>query len=185
MKDVMDFAKWLLKHDIRAKNAVSFLVALLSLIAFYFESRYCQWFLELHQGYGAGGTAVTMLVVFLTAFLGVWLVYSGIAAHHGRVISWRQAWQKAERQERTIRENLDSLTEWQRSFLLRFIVENRRQIPEWDVGQYGAAWDFEMSVLLNKRIVKAHSQSGTVYEIEPLYYAYVKEHWNPCTSTLE
>jgi len=185
MKDIVDLAKWLLERDIRTKNAMSFLVALLSVIVCYFTSRRGQWFQELHQGYGAGGTAVAILVVFLTAFLAVWLAYSGIAAYHGRVVSRRQARQKAEQQQRTVRDNLDSLTEWQRGFLLRFIVENRRQIPEWEVGQYRAAWDFEMSVLLNKRIVKAHSQSGTVYEIEPLYYAYVKEHWNPRSGTLE
>jgi len=185
MKNVIDLAKWLLERDIRTKNATSVLVALLSVVVCYFVSRRCLWFQELHQEYRAAGTAVAMLVVFLTAFLAAWLVYSGIAAHHGRVVSRRQARQKAEQQQRTIRDNLDSLTEWQRSFLRRFLAENRRQIPEWEVGQYRAAWDFEMSVLLNKRIVKAHSQSGTVYEIEPLYYVYLKEHWNPHTSTLE
>ncbi len=183
MKDIVDFTKWLLEKDIRAKNAASFLVALLSVVVFYFTSKHCQWFQELKE-YGTIGVAVALLVVFLIAFLSAWLVYSGVAAYRQRIVSHQRAQQKAEQQQKNIRENLNSLTDWQRKFLLRFIVEDRRQIPEFEVGQYRAVWDFEMAVLIEKGIVKEHRQAG-VYEIEPHCYDYLKENWNPQTGTLE
>lgn len=185
MKEVVDFAKWLLERNIRAKNATSVLVALLSVAVCYFTSKHCQWFRELHE-YGAGGVPVALLVVFLTAFLGIWLIYSFIAARHQRVVSRHTAQREAEHQQRIIRDNLVSLTNWQRGFLLRFIVENRRQIPEFEVGTYKATWDFEVEVLIEKGIIKEHSSSGVdVHEIEPLYYAFLKERWNPQAGTLE
>lgn len=182
MKHLVGFLQWLLERDIRTKNATSVLGALLSVIVFYFVSKPYQWFHDLHQEYGAGGTAVAMLAVFLAVFLGVWLVYSGIAAHHGRVATRRQAQQKVQQQQSAIRNNLESLTEWQCKFLLRFIVEDRRQIPAFEVGRYKAAWDFEMDVLIAKNIIKQHR--GEVYEIHPLYHAYLIEHWDPATGTL-
>ena len=195
MNQMADLSKWLLEKDIRAKNAASCLLALLSVVVFYFASRHSEWFRELDR-YGAVGVGVALGVVFLSAFLATWLVYSGVAAYRHRVVSTRsaeqerilanqRAEQEADQQERLLRGNLDSLTTWQRGFLLRFIVEDRRQIPEFEVGQYKAAWDFEMAPLIAKRIVIYHRGGGGVYEIAPVYHAYVREHWNPQTGALE
>ncbi len=183
MKDVVDLSKWLLERDIRAKNAASFLFALLLVVVFYFPSRHRGWFQGI-EGYGAIGVAVALLVVFLIAFLSAWLVYSGIATYWQRVASRQRAQQEAEQQHKRIRDNLDSLTDWQRKFLLRFIVENRRQIPAFEVGRFKAAWDFEMAVLVEKGIVKEHRRAE-VFEIEPLYRDYLIEHWNRETGALE
>jgi hypothetical protein len=183
MKEVADLCKWLLEKDIRAKNAASFLVALLSLVIFYFTSKHCLWFQEL-RGYAAIGVAVALLVVFLIAFLSAWLVYSAVATYCQRVVSRRKARHDAQQQQKTVRSNLDSLTDWQRRFLLRFIVEHRTQIPEFEVGGFKAAWDFEMAVLTKKGIIKEHRRAG-VFEIEPVYHQYLLEHWNPDTGALE
>jgi hypothetical protein len=69
-------------------------------------------------------------------------------------------------------QTLTCLTPWQRAFLLRLLREGRRQIPEWEVGQYRAAWDFEMEVLVRKGIVYDH---GGMYEIAPDYYRCVQD----------
>ena len=182
MKHVFDLSKWLLEHDIRAKNAVSFLAALLSVVVFYFASRHCRWFQEI-QGYAAIGVGVVLLMVFLIGFLSTWLVYSGVATHWQRLASRERAQEEAGQEKESLRNNLESLSDWQGKFLLRFIVEGRRQIPEFEVGRYKAAWDFEMGVLIEKGIVKEHRQAR-VYEIEPHYHDYLKENWNPETGAL-
>ena len=183
MKDFVDLAKWLLEKDIRAKNAASFLVALTSVVIFYFASRHCGWFREI-EGHGAPAIVFAFAIVFLIAFLGTWLVYSGVATYHQQVVSRRQAQEEAERKTTSVRNNLETLTNWQRKFLLRFIVERRTQIPEFEVGRFKAAWDFEMDVLIEKGIVKEHSSAG-VFEIEPVYHQYLLEHWSPQTGALE
>lgn len=83
----------------------------------------------------------------------------------------------------TIRHNLKGLTEWQRQFLLRFIVEQRMQMAEFEIGGYKAAWDFELEVLLSKGIVHKHS-SASVYEIDPRYHEYLQKNWDPASGTL-
>jgi hypothetical protein len=89
---------------------------------------------------------------------------------------------EAEQGKRAIRNTLESLSDWQRWFLLRFIVEGRRQIPDFEVGDFKAAWDFEMDVLIAKGIVRQYR--GGVYEIVPTYYEYLKKNWNPQAGTL-
>jgi hypothetical protein len=183
MKDVFDIAKWFLEKDLRAKNSVSFLVALLSVVVFFVLSHGRVWFEEL-QGYGTAGVALAHLVVFLIAFLTTLLIYSPVARVAERKGAERKAEEEALERQKALRENLNTLTPWQRGFLLRFVTENRTQIPEFEVGQYRAAWDFEMDVLIEKAIVKEHRRSG-VYEIEPIYHHYLLEHWNPKTGALE
>ena len=155
MKDVGDLSKWFFEKDIRAKNAASLLVALLSVVIFYFASRHRDWFQDVER-FGATGIAVALLIVFLIALLSASLICSGVAASYRRVVARQRAGREAKQQKETIRDNLNSLTDWQRKFLLRFIVEGRTQIPEFEVGQFKAAWDFEMAVLVEKGIVKEH-----------------------------
>lgn len=183
MKDFADLAKWLLEKDIRAKNASSVLVALLSVAIFYFTATHREWFLDI-EARGTPAVLAAILVVFLIAFLGAWLLWSGVAAYCQRVAASRAARERQEHQQKTIRANLESLTDWQRRFLLRFITEGRTQIPEFEVGQFKATWDFEMAVLVEKGIVKEHRRAG-VFEIEPVYHQYLIEHWNRETGALE
>jgi hypothetical protein len=183
MKDIIDLSKWLLEKDIRAKNAASFLVALLSVVVFYFTSKDRHWFGQI-EGHGVAAVGVALLVVFLIAFFSMWLAYSAVTAVRQRRLDVDRSKCQAELQQKIIRENLESLSDWQRKFMLRFIVERRTQIPEFEVGQFKATWDFEMAVLVEKRIVKEHRSAG-VFEIEPLYRQYLIEHWNPESGALE
>lgn len=183
MKDFADLTKWLLEKDIRAKNASSVLVALLSVVIFYFAATHREWFLDIETR-GTPAAIAAILVVFLIAFLGAWLLWSGVAAYSQRVAARRAAREGQERLQKTIRDNLESLTKWQRGFLLRFITEDRTQIPEFEVGQFKAAWDFEMAILVEKGVVREHGRAG-VFEIEPAYYQYLIEHWNQQTGALE
>ena len=182
MKDLIDVSKWLLEKDIRAKNGASFLAGLLGLVSFYFASRDREWFQHIEE-YGEAAIAVALVIVFLIAFLATWLVWSGVAASRQRMVAIQQAEGEAKESLMSVRNNLESLTAWQRQFLLRFITEGRTQIPEFEVGQYRAAWDFEMSVLVEKGIIQEHHRAG-VYEIEPVCLVYLKQNWNPATGEL-
>ncbi len=195
MKDLAEPVKWLLEKDIRAKNATSFLAGLVAIVSCYFVSRGSSW-LEDVERYGPAGVAAAYVIVFLIAFFVVWLAWSGMAAHVHRGASIRNAQQERmlatqrakrelEQREQLLRGNLDKLTEWQRQFLLRFLVEGRRQIPEFEVGAYKATWDFEMAVLIEKRVIIHHRGGGGVYEIAPAYHDYLQEHWNAETGNLE
>jgi hypothetical protein len=77
---------------------------------------------------------------------------------------------------------LYALTIWQRTFLIRLLNENRRQIPEWEVGSYKAVWGPEMEVLIEKGVV--HEYRGGVYEIDPLYWDYLKHNFESGTNEL-
>lgn len=182
MRPLLDFLKRLLDMKTTIKNAVSLLVALVSVSVFYFTSKDSQWFEDLDE-YGLIGVGVSLSVVFLIGFLSAWLIYSGLATRRQRVASHRAALERAEQEIDAVRRNLDSLTPWQRTFLLRFIVERRTQIPDYEVGGYKAVWGSEMAVLVSKGIVKEHPQAG-VYEIEPVYDGYLKQNWNPDTGGL-
>lgn len=173
--------KSLLEVNIRVKNATSVLFALASVFLVFVMARQSAWFHDV-QGYGAMGVAVALSVVFLSTFLGVWLLLTGATALADRVGSRRRGRQRAEAQTDLILRNLDSLTEWQRSFLVRFVVENRMQMPEWEVGGYRALWGPEMDVLLAKQIIRQHG--GGMYEIEAAYYDYLNRNWDPETRRL-
>lgn len=174
MKGVLGLFKWLLERDIRTKNATCLLTALVVAALFYFTFSNTAWFQGI-EGFGGVGVAVTLLVVLVGTYCAAWLVYSGVASQRQRVASRQRACRDVALKTRIVRRNLDGLTPWQRQFLLRFIVEGRTQIPDFEVGGYRAAWDFEMQVLINKEIVREHRNAG-VYEIDRIYYDYLRKH---------
>lgn len=193
MNPVAELFKWLLERDIRTKNAVSALVALVSVAVFYPQAHSSSWLRELER-YGGMGVAIALILVFFIAYLTVWLLYSGVAAYchncadrrnaeNERIAEIQQAQEDDKQCRLAIRNKLESLTDWQRKFLLRFVVEGRTQIPTFEVGQYRAAWDFEMAVLIEKGIVQEHRRAG-VYEIIPRYLKYLQENWDPKAGTL-
>jgi len=174
----------LLEKELRTKNVACLLVAGLAVAIFYLGFKDAQWFQEIVTKYGNSGLAITILVVFLFTFCGTWLVYSGLSALWRRSVSRRKEQHGAEAARNSIRATLFTLTPWQKKFLLRFVQEGRTQIPEWEVGEYKAAWDFEMAVLISKRIVTEILGSG-MYEINPIYYNYLVRHRRPDTGELE
>lgn len=175
--------KWLLEIDLRVKNAVSMVLALVSTLLIFVNLENIGW---LHNNVLQNGSIAIFIVlpmVFLIMFLFVWLIWSGVAAVWHHVASQRAAITMEHELMETIRHNLSGVTEWQRQFLLRFIVEKRTQIAEFQIGGYRAAWDFELGVLLSKGIVHEHTRAG-VYEFDPLYCNYLIENWDPAAGTL-
>jgi hypothetical protein len=132
---------------------------------------------------GALAVPIALVIVFLIAFLAVWLVSSAIAQRHDRTAKERRSLEVADQKQVHIRRTLDSLTEWQRQFVLRFITERRTQSPDFEVGEYRAIWDSEMEVLVEKRVIRRHRRAG-VYEIEPVYHDYLLDNWDPNDGTL-
>jgi len=173
----------LLEKDLRTKNVACILVAGLAIATLYLGFKDAQWFQEINTKYGNSGLVITILVVFLFTFCATWLVYSGLSGLWRRSLSRRKEQHRAEEARNSIRATLFTLTPWQKKFLLRFVQEDRTQIPEWEVGQYKAAWDFEMAVLIQKRVVTEIPCSG-VYEINPIYYDYLIRNWSPETGDL-
>ena len=178
MNSALDFVKWLLEVDIRVRNALSVLLALLSIIVFHFTSKRTEWFEGLRV-YGGLGVPIALLVIALVVFLVTWLICCGADTIWRR----KRVLQRVEQEKRAVRSNLETLTGWQGQFLLRFLVEGRAQIPEWEIGGYKAVWGSEVEVLITKGMLKAHRHAG-VYEIEPIYRDYLKQHWNPEAGTL-
>lgn len=180
MKSIIEFFQWFLERQIRVKNATCFLAALIFVAIVRFVLGETEWWQQMRQEYGI---VVVSLVVFVGWFLAVYLAYSAAATIHQNAVSRRIAIERTKDAEEIVQRNLDTLTDWQRRFLVRFIVENRMQIPEFEVGPYKATWDFEMGVLIDKGIVKKHT-GARVYEIDPIYYDYLKENWDPETGAL-
>jgi hypothetical protein len=112
-----------------------------------------------------------------------WQMQGRRATTANGVASPRRDLGRSQEPDEDIRAKLFRLSPWQRSFIQRFVLENRNQIPEFEVGQYKAAWDFEMAVLIDKGIVREIPRSG-VYEINTTYYNYLMQHWDPRTDDL-
>jgi len=182
MKSVLDFVKWLLAVDIRAKNAASLLIALLAVVVFYVLARSSEWFWEI-RCYGWVAVAAALIVVFFVVWLSVGLLYSGLAACRQRAVIRGQRREESERRVTKIRQNLLSLTDWQWQFVLRFIVEGRAQIHEHEIGVYRALWEDELRVLVSKGIVRRHLNTS-VYELDLAYREYLEQNWDPESGAL-
>jgi hypothetical protein len=182
MASLTDLFTWILEKDIRAKNAVCALCGLVSGVAFYLVSRDWPLLQEL-KDLGAVGSTVRFATVFLIAFLTAWLVWTAIASRYHRVAKERTAKQRSDERVQNLRDTLFRLTDWQRRFLLRFITEGTTQIPDYQVGEFRAVWESEMSVLVAKGVVIEHRRAG-VYEIAPAVLHYLEQHWDPNTGDL-
>ena len=171
MDKILDIFERLLYKNIRVKNATSFLCGLLAVAFFYFTSRKEEWFLEI-QRFGVPGLIVAFCIVFFIAFLSIWLIGSCAVWLYKESESRQIARKQAQRDKEIIRETLESLTEWQYDFLLRFVRERQHQIRSYEIGGYKAVWGPEMQVLISRDIVK---QYPGIYEINSRYYSYIEQ----------
>jgi hypothetical protein len=181
MKPFVDLVTWLLEKDIRAKNAVSVLLALVTVVFVYLASAGANWRRDLDNR--PLGLSVALAIIFLMSFLVFSLFASAMISRKDRHAKQRRQGELLEQKKRHIRRTLESLTAWQRGFVLRYLVERTTQIPEFRVGAYRATWDYEMEMLVQKGVVREHRRAG-VYEIDPQYHDYLLDHWDPVTGTL-
>ncbi|SRR5258706_4245467 len=178
---MVDFLKWLLQADIRWKNALSALVALLSVGTVYLAARHSAWFREVAER-GNSAVVASLAIVLLISFLTAWLVLSAAVSVVANRKSATNAMHLQGERLIQIRNTLGTLTDWQRSFVLRFITEDRMQINEWEVGGYKAIWGPELDVLCAKGIIIEHRRG--VLEIVPEYWQYLQAFWDPATQKL-
>ncbi|WP_425399081.1 hypothetical protein [Aeoliella sp.] len=182
MKPLVDLATWLLEKNIRAKNAVSLLCALLVVAIVYFTSADAAWIAELDKR-GPLGLPVALSVIFLTAFLSCWLIASAVQQVATKRNARRKQLDTAQQRELRLLDTLLSLTNWQRSFVLRYIEEGTTQIHEYEIGGHKVVWGPEVEMLVRKGIIRQHRRAG-VYEIVPAYLNYLRTHWDPQTGKL-
>jgi len=150
MNPIFDFAKWLLEKNIRTKNAISVLLALVALAVFCFCTQDVKWLAKLSQ-HGPLAFPVVLFVVFLITLLTVSLISSAIVHFLDRASRERKRLAAADKKEAHIFKTLESLTGWQQGFVLRYIVENTTQIQEFEVGEYHAVWKPEMEMLAHSK----------------------------------
>ena len=174
--------KWIIECHIAAEKAISLATALLAVVLFYLTRKWHGLLQAIQSDYGNVGAAAMFVVVFAVVFCIAHLASSAVIgrAKEKKAALREKQEQKAARDLAALREKqkqsamqgvLASLTPWQGQFLMRFIREGRRQIPEWEVGMYRAAWEHEVVVLIRKRIIFDH---GGVYEIAPDYYRLIQ-----------
>jgi hypothetical protein len=174
MKPLIDMATWFLEKEIRAKNAVSFLIALVTVAGVYLCAQGSTWMTDLDKR-GPWGLPVALVVVFLVTFLSSWLIGEAINRSLERRSAKRRQELAASRKEEQILETLSGLTDWQRRFVTRYLTERTTQIADFEVGGYRAAWDFEMEMLVQKGVVHHHGRAR-VYEIDPHYRKFLEMH---------
>ena len=174
MKALVDLTTWLLEKDIRTKNAASLLLALITVAIVYFTSLGSAWLEDLDRR-GPLGLPVALSAVFLAAFLLYWLIGSAWMQAAASRAARRKQEASVERRERQIVDTLESLTEWQRSFVFRYIVEGTTQIQEYEIGGYKAVWGSEVQMLIQKGVIHQHRRAG-VYEIDSAYRKFLELH---------
>jgi len=173
MKPLFDFCTWLLEKDLRAKNAMSFLVALLAVVLLHFSSKDTPWVVDLDQR-SKFAYPIALLVGFLIVFLLVWSIYGVTAWFRQQLIAKSRILQREEKQLMHVSETLENLSEWQERFLVRFINESKRQIQEHEIGGFKAVWGDEIEVLIAKGVIRRFRGTG-VYEIESIYHDCLQE----------
>jgi large-conductance mechanosensitive channel len=179
MSEFSKILDWLLSANPRLKNVVVTLVALLATgLVLLSALTSLRSVFDLHVAFGSA-VVLGMLVCF---WLAAWLLYLVVAALVNRRRRTREAEKAKQRGSEHIRHQLLSVTDWQRGVLQRLVSGNRRQIQAIEIG-HRAVWSDEMRVLMNKGIVRQHSGTDT-YEIEPEYFDYIRDHWNPDTGEL-
>ena len=177
-----DFGKWLLEVDIRWKNAVSALAGFLVTALAYLTARQADWFVEL-VGRGGAWVAAALVVVFVITFLTVWLCLTVFVAGRNRRQLEHEALRRQYLELEETHATLQSLSDWQRSFLLRLVTTDSMQIREWEIGGYEAVWGPEVQFLCAKGILAKHH--GGVLEISRRYWTFLQAYWNRETGKLD
>lgn len=180
-KTSLVFLKWLLSADHRLGNSSAFAAGIAFVAYIYIAAKERHWFPEIVAA-GPLAVAVGLFCAFLFAFLMMVLVWRCVAGLIVRFAARREERDGAHTEQARIRDTLVGLTEWQRSFVLRFIVQNQRLIAFFEVGGYSAVWEPEMDVLLRKRVIVLHP--GGMYELSAKYRLYLDQHWDQETGTL-
>lgn len=182
MKPIVDLITWFLEKNFRAKNAVSVFVALIAVVVVYFTSHGSTWVADLDKR-GTLAVPIALLNVFVAVYLLCWLLAS-VWLHFAEKRSERcRRETMAERRELQIRDTLDSLNDWQRSFVLQFIVQGKTQIHEHEIGGFKSVWGSEVEMLVRKGVIIKHRRPD-VYEIFPAFRKYLDAHWDPVSGTL-
>ena len=182
MKDVFDTFVRILRAEPRTKNVVCLFVALLSAATLLPAVIHSGWFKSVVAVH-ASLVVVVVVGVVVCCWLGAWMVWSLIAFSARRVNNRRELKHKAQQQETTIHEQLYTLSNWQRRFLLRLVDNGMHQIHAFEIGGYRAVWQDEMQALINKGIMRLHP-GADVYEIERKYFRYISDNWDRETGRL-
>lgn len=168
MKSMDAYFFGLLEKEIRLSNAVSFLAAMLATALAFMLVPEGLW-LKSTRVFGWLGPYAVVFAVFMSVYLATFLLLR--RSSELRNVRSRQL--QTQRSAGKVWENLQLLSDWQKGFLARFIVENRSQIHEYEIGNFKVAWGPEIEVLCAKRILRKYR--GGVYEIDERYRQAVAE----------
>ena len=170
MQFIAKICDLVLGHDIPIKNAICILIGLVSVIIFYFTETFGDIFLK-HK---AIGVEIASLVIFLLFFFVTFLLYTLLIEISRKLLQKNQRKNLENSKKGNQKQNLLSLTEWQRGFLMTAVANEKRQFQDYEIGLYRSAWENEVRVLIRKGILTYYTEAG-VYEVNSEYFEAMKE----------
>jgi len=174
ISDLSDTIKLFLDKKIAQNGRL--LLSLIITIAFLLLFHNKPIFIKIKADYGKVGIGICILLFWLILFITINLIANKLS-NNRRLRRQRKA--ELKRKEQNIIEiydNLDSLSESQKSLLERFVLENKRQFQDYEIGGYKAVWGRDIEVLQAKGIIKTLTYG--LYEINKKYFNLIKEHFN-------
>ena len=132
--------------------------------------------LEIKTNYGNTGIGICILLLWLIFFIPINLIADRLSNHRKLRIQRNVELKQQEQNIREIYDNLDILSESQKSLLARFILQNKRQFQNYEIGGYEAVWGKDITVLLTKGIIRKLDYG--LYEINKEYFDRIKEYFD-------
>ena len=174
---IINIIRFFFKENFSQKRLVVILAAVLTDIFLFFLCYQQNWFNKLTSDYGNTVIVVFLSISFLIAFIIYELICNEVSVYlkrkKRRVRKLKFRYQKTEERYKA----LSRLTDWQKEFIIDMVTQGKSQIKAYEIGVYKAAWDLEMEALIAKKIIRELSFEN--YEIDPEYYDYIKNYYNP------
>jgi hypothetical protein len=174
---IINIIRFFFKENFSQKRLVVILAAVLTDIFLFFLCYQQNWFNKLTSDYGNTVIVVFLSISFLIAFIIYELICNEVSVYlkreNRRVRKLKFRYQKTEERYKA----LSRLTDWQKEFIIDMVTQGKSQIKAYEIGVYKAAWDLEMEALIAKKIIRELSFEN--YEIDPEYYDYIKNYYNP------
>lgn len=169
MQIIPEMVKLLTKHDIPTKNALSVLGGLTLVLVLHIKE-----ILQDFDKYGSAGVAAAALAAFLLGFVLAHLICTAIGSIYRRRMQQMRTLRKKEQDYAEQVNVLNSLSDWQKSFLVQAARSEQCQFHSSEIGEYEVLWRDEMDVLIQKGIV-IHHFGTSIYEVKLGYLNQIAE----------
>jgi len=165
---IISIIRFFFKENFSQKRLFVILMTIVIMIVSFFISHKREWFIDFKSNYGNVGIVILLICYFLVIFILFEIICTKLSANKEEAKRLYNEFEMRKRKAEAIYNDLNSLSDWQKRFLLRNIMQGKSQVKSFEIGDYEAIWRPEMDVLVSKKIVTKFRYG--IYEINPDYF---------------